>query len=128
MSDNEINQELEDDLIQSPGEMLRQARLSKELSIPEISRSTRISKSMIQALENGELENLPGRTYEIGYIKLICRITNTNSAPIIKKWVNEYYYNKKVDPYVFPEVTLQKNRPIIVTIGLLLSMIMNLRS
>ena len=123
MSANEINQEFEDDIIQSPGEMLRQARLSKELSIPEISRSTRISKSMIQALENGELENLPGRTYEIGYIKLICRITNTNSAPIIKKWVNEYYYNKKTNPYVFPEVTLQKNRPIIVTIGILLSMI-----
>ena len=123
MSGNEINQELDDDIIQSPGEMLRQARLSKELSIPEISRSTRISKSMIQALENGELENLPGRTYEIGYIKLICRITNTNSAPIIKKWVNEYYYNKKTNPYVFPEVTLQKNRPIIVTIGILLSMI-----
>ena len=123
MSGNEINKELEDDIIQSPSEMLRQARLSKELSIPEISRSTRISKSMIQALENGELENLPGRTYEIGYIKLICRITNTNSAPIIKKWVNEYYYNKKVDPYVFPEVSLQKNRPIIVTIGLLLSLV-----
>ena len=123
MSANEINQEFEDDIIQSPGEMLRQARLSKELSIPEISRSTRISKSMIQALEDGVLENLPGRTYEIGYIKLICRATNTNSAPIIKKWVNEYYYNKKVDPYVFPEVSLQKNRPIIVTIGLLLSLI-----
>jgi len=123
MSGNEINLELEDDIIQSPGEMLRQARLSKELSIPEISRSTRISKSMIQALENGELENLPGRTYEIGYIKLICRITNTNYAPIIKKWVNEYYYNKKVDPYVFPEVSIQKNRPIIVIIGLLLSLV-----
>jgi cytoskeleton protein RodZ len=123
MSDNKLNQELDDDIIQSPGEMLRQARLAKELSIPEISRSTRISKSMIQALENGEVENLPGRTYEIGYIKLICRITNSNSAPIIKKWVNEYYYNKKIDPYVFPEVTLQKNRPIIVTIGLLLSLI-----
>ena len=50
MSGNEINQELDDDIIQSPGEMLRQARLSKELSIPEISRATRISKSMIQAL------------------------------------------------------------------------------
>jgi cytoskeleton protein RodZ len=123
MSDNKLNQELEDDIIQSPGEMLRQGRLAKELSIPEISRSTRISKSMIQALENGEVENLPGRTYEIGYIKLICRVTNTNSAPIIKKWVNEYYYNKKLDPYVFPEVALQKNRPIIVSVGLLLSLI-----
>ena len=35
----------------------------------------------------------------------------------------EYYYNKKLDPYVFPEVTFQKNRPIIVTLGLLLSLI-----
>ena len=56
----------------------------KNLSISEISRVTRISKSMIQSLENGEVENLPGRTYEIGYIKLICQVTNTNPDPIVK--------------------------------------------
>ena len=42
--------EIEEDFIQSSGELLRQARLGKELSITEISRKTRISKSMVQYL------------------------------------------------------------------------------
>ena len=42
--------ETDEDFIQSSGELLRQARLGKELSISEISRVTRISKSMIQSL------------------------------------------------------------------------------
>ena len=59
--------ETEEDFIQSSGELLRQARLGKELSISEISRVTRISKSMIQSLENGEVE-------------VICSINNTTSS------------------------------------------------
>ena len=113
--------ETEEDFIQSSGELLRQARLGKELSISEISRVTRISKSMIQSLENGEVENLPGRTYEIGYIKLICQVTNTNPDPIVKKWVEEYYYNKNPDPYNFPEAVSHSKRPIIANFGIILS-------
>ena len=44
---------------------------------------------MIQSLENGQVENLPGRTYEIGYIKLICQATTPNPDPIVKKWIEE---------------------------------------
>jgi len=113
--------ETEEDFIQSSGELLRQARLGKELSISEISRVTRISKSMIQSLENGEVENLPGRTYEIGYIKLICQVTNTNPDPIVKKWIEEYYYNKNPDPYNFPEAVSLSKRPIIANFGIILS-------
>mgnify|MGYP001242367171 CR=1 FL=1 len=123
MSSDQIKNELEEDIIQSPGEMLRQARLANELSIAEISRSTRISKSMVQALEDGDLSNLPGRTYEIGYIKLICRITKTNPETIINKWVNEYYSQKEKDPYVFPEATFPKERSVIVTFGPIISLL-----
>ena len=76
---------------------------------------------MIQSLENGEVENLPGRTYEIGYIKLICQFTNTNPDPIVKKWVEEYYYNKNPDPYNFPEAVSLSKRPIIANFGIILS-------
>ena len=123
MSSDQIKNELEEDIIQSPGEMLRQARLANELSIAEISRSTRISKSMVQALEDGDLRNLPGRTYEIGYIKLICRVTKTNPETIINKWVNEYYSQKEKDPYVFPEATFPKERSVIVTFGPIISLL-----
>ena len=115
--------ETEEDFIQSSGELLRQSRLGKELSISEISRTTRISKSMIQSLENGEVENLPGRTYEIGYIKLICQVTNTNPDPIVKKWIDEYYFNKNPDPYNFPEPSTHPKRPIIANFGIILSVL-----
>ena len=123
MSSDQIKKELEEDIIQSPGEMLRQARLANELSIAEISRTTRISKSMVQALEDGDLNNLPGRTYEIGYIKLICRITKTNPETIINKWVNEYYDQKEKDPYIFPEAIFPKERSIVVTFGPVISLL-----
>ena len=115
--------ETDEDFIQSSGELLRQARLGKELSISEISRVTRISKSMIQSLENGEVENLPGRTYEIGYIKLICQVTNTNPDPIVKKWIDEYYFNKNPDPYNFPEPSSLQKKPIIANFGIILSVL-----
>ena len=115
--------EIEEDFIQSSGELLRQARLGKELSITEISRKTRISKSMVQYLENGEVEKLPGRTYEIGYIKLICQVTNTNPDPIVKKWIDEYYYNKSPDPYNFPEPSIASKRSIVANFGILFSVL-----
>ena len=122
MSEDPNSKIIEEDFIQSPGEMLRQARLAKELSILEISRATRISRVMIEALENGEYEKLPGRTYETGYIKLICRTTNTDPDPIIKKWVSEYYSTKNLDPYVFPETKIPKENSNIVMFGLILSL------
>ncbi|MDA9734738.1 DUF4115 domain-containing protein [SAR116 cluster bacterium] len=123
MSKETKETETDEDFIQSPGELLRQARLGKELSISEISRITRISKSMIQSLENGEVENLPGRTYETGYIKLICQVTNTNPDPIVKKWIDEYYFNKNPDPYSFPEPSSLQKRPIIANFGIILSVL-----
>jgi len=123
MSEDPNSESIEEDFIQSPGEMLRQARLAKELSISEISRATRVSKFMVEALENDEHDRLPGRTYETGYIKLICRITNTDPEPIIKKWVTEYYGNKDLDPYVFPESKLPKENSNIVMFGLVLSLL-----
>ena len=78
---------------------------------------------MIQSLENGEVENLPGRTYEIGYIKLICQVTNTNPDPIVKKWTDEYYFNKNPDPYNFPEPSSLQKRPIIANFGVILSVL-----
>ena len=123
MSEDPNSENIEEDFIQSPGEMLRQSRLAKELSISEISRSTRISKFMVEALENDEYEKLPGRTYETGYIKLICRTTNTDPEPIIKKWVTEYYDKKDLDPYIFPESKLPKENSNIVMFGLILSLL-----
>ena len=100
------NNNFDNDLIHSPGEMIRQSRLAKNLSISDISKKTRISKAMVEALENGEQTLLPGRTYETGYIRLICEITGDNPQPIINKWIEEFYSGKKPNPYSFPEAKI----------------------
>ena len=112
-----------DDLIQSPGEMLRQARLSKQLSIGEISKETRISRAMIEALENGENKQLPGRTYENSYIKLICKMTGHDPQPILKKWSEEFYPNEDLSTYIFPEAKVKEDNSYIGLIGLFLALI-----
>ena len=39
----------------------------------------------------------------------------------MKKWIEEYYYNKNPDPYNFPEPSSLQKRPIIANFGIILS-------
>ena len=117
------NNNFDNDLIHSPGEMIRQSRLAKNLSISDISKKTRISKAMVEALENGEQTLLPGRTYETGYIRLICEITGDNPQPIINKWIEEFYSGKKPNPYSFPEAKIKSETSYIGFVGIIIASI-----
>ena len=104
---------------QSAGEMLRQARLSKKLSISDLSKETRISKSMIDALEKGNPELLPGRTYETGYIRLICNALNEEYELITDLWIREHHTSKNKTQYVFPENKIKEKNISFPMVGLL---------
>ena len=106
-------------LTQSAGEMLRQARLSKKLSISDLSKETRISKSMIDALEKGNPELLPGRTYETGYIRLICNALNEEYELITDLWIREHHTSKNKTQYVFPENKIKEKNISFPMVGLL---------
>ena len=105
---------------QSAGEMLRQARLSKKLSISDLSKETRISKAMIDALEKGNPELLPGRTYETGYIRLICNALNEEHDLITDLWINEHHISKNKTQYVFPENKIKEKRVSFSTLSIAL--------
>jgi len=51
------------------GEMLREARLAKNITIEELSVTTKIHKRLIQTLESDDLYNFPNRVYVIGFLK-----------------------------------------------------------
>jgi cytoskeleton protein RodZ len=53
----------------SVGEILRRTRLHYSQTLPDIERSLRIRTSQLEALENGQYEQLPGRVYVIGFIR-----------------------------------------------------------
>lgn len=68
--------------LQSAGEMLRQAREQKQLSIEDIAKDTRIPQRHLSSIESGDFEALPGRTYAIGFAKSYARSVGLSDATI----------------------------------------------
>ena len=51
------------------GEILRRTRSHYGQSLPDIERALRIRASQIEAIENNQIEKLPGRVYAIGFVR-----------------------------------------------------------
>ncbi|GJL84608.1 MAG: hypothetical protein DHS20C02_03830 [Micavibrio sp.] len=51
------------------GDILRRARLHYDRSIADIEKAIRIRASQIEAIEQGRLDELPGRVYAIGFVR-----------------------------------------------------------
>ncbi|GAB5486679.1 MAG: helix-turn-helix domain-containing protein [Parasphingorhabdus sp.] len=68
--------------LQSSGEMLRQAREQKQLSVEDIAKDTRIPQRHLTSIESGDFDALPGRTYAIGFAKSYARAVGLNDATI----------------------------------------------
>ena len=57
-----------------PGQILQEARVRKDLSLDQVALSTKIKKSYIEALENGDDTNLPASVFVEAYIKTLCSV------------------------------------------------------
>ena len=51
------------------GEKLQEARLSKGLTLEDVSKSTKIKISYLEFIENGEYEKLPSVSYAHGFVR-----------------------------------------------------------
>ncbi|WP_438728974.1 helix-turn-helix domain-containing protein [Parasphingorhabdus sp. DH2-15] len=72
MEDEEpANEEL---MLLTVGERLQEARKAKQLSLEDISNSTRISSRHLQSLEENRFSDMPGRTYTIGFARAYAKV------------------------------------------------------
>ena len=51
------------------GDVLRRNRLERDLSLRDIAQQLRIQLFYLEALEEGNFDNLPGLTYAVGYVR-----------------------------------------------------------
>ena len=51
------------------GEILKNAREARKLTIKEISKETNISSNYLNALEEEDFDRLPGETYVVGFLR-----------------------------------------------------------
>jgi cytoskeleton protein RodZ len=68
------------------GELLRQARDAKGVSLREAERSTRISRNYLAALEEEEFADLPAATYARGIVRNYAQYLGLDPAGIVKRY------------------------------------------
>ncbi len=70
-----------------PGEVLREARRSRDLSMQYIARELRLSVATIDALENDDYRNLPSSAFVQGYIRNYAALLGLEAEPLIAQYV-----------------------------------------
>lgn len=67
----------------NPGETLRQARESKDLSLAEVARQLNLTEQALRQLEAGSFEQLPGHTFARGYIRAYAKLLGMDQARLV---------------------------------------------
>jgi cytoskeleton protein RodZ len=72
--------------LESVGQDLRAARLRRGDEIATVSRALKIRKDHLEALEGDRLEDLPGKTYAIGFVRSYARHLGLDSAQFVERY------------------------------------------
>ncbi len=71
------------------GEDLRAARLRRGDDLATVSRVLKIRKDHLEAVEEDRLENLPGRTYAIGFVRTYAGYLGLDAAETVERYKQE---------------------------------------
>jgi cytoskeleton protein RodZ len=69
---------------QNPGEVLRQARESRDWSQAEVARKLNLTVSSLNNLETGAFDKLPGHTFARGYIRAYAKLMDMDQVPLVQ--------------------------------------------
>lgn len=72
--------------IQTVGQDLRAARLRRGDEIAQVSRALKIRKDHLEALEEDRLEDLPGKTYAIGFVRSYARHLGLDATACVERF------------------------------------------
>jgi cytoskeleton protein RodZ len=62
------------------GSFLRQARVSRDISLSDIALKTKVSRSTLELLEKGELNDLPAGVYARGFIRSFAKAVGVDET------------------------------------------------
>ncbi len=68
------------------GERLRQERESRNITLQEMSESTKITLHCFKLLENDDFTNLPGGLYNKGYVRAYAQFIGLDPEPLLKAY------------------------------------------
>jgi cytoskeletal protein RodZ len=71
----------------SIGDILRQARHERKLSLEECARNTKIKQGILEQLEADDFSNLPGPTYTRGFLKMYAEHLGLDSRSLTEAYL-----------------------------------------
>ena len=74
------------ELLPAFGRWLKQERELREVAPEEIAGSTRLSMSVIDALESGEEGRMPPRAYVVGYLRAYAAAVGLDADEVVLRW------------------------------------------
>ncbi len=89
--------------LQTPGEILKEAREKKDLSQQELSKLLHLNLNIISYLENDQYEKISAPTYTRGYLRSYARVVDVDEDSIIQLFNNNQSTNET--PEIIPEVS-----------------------
>lgn len=108
------------------GEILREKREQKELSIKEISLGTNISPGYLSAIENNDFSQMPGETYVIGFIRNYANYLDLDSNELISIYKEYMRYEQDVPLEMLTPKEKSKIPGLIIKISLILILIIGI--
>jgi cytoskeleton protein RodZ len=84
------------------GQILRQARENKGLSIEEAHEETRINVQYLEAFENGDYSVLPSATHAKGFLRNYARFLGLDPKPLLERYTQSQAYQLHVASHQQP--------------------------
>ncbi len=100
----------------SVGKILHDARIGKKLEFEDISSSIHIRPVQLQAIENNDIDALPGMTYAVGFVRSYAKFLGLDGEEIVKKFKAEHRDAETVK-LSFPEPEAESRMPDLMTVG-----------
>ncbi|USG60698.1 DUF4115 domain-containing protein [Sneathiella marina] len=93
------------------GTRLRSAREERGWSLHDVAAMLRLKASQIQALENGQYNQLPGQTFVTGFLRSYANLLDLDAVAIVDLYKQEHSDGMRTPSLAFPEPTSEGRIP-----------------
>ena len=94
------------------GELLKSERIKKDLTVQDIAYALKLNSKIIIAIENGDLDQLPAKTFVRGFVKSYADYLKVDSEIVLRQFQEEMGSTrpmpKRPPPIATDEVTSKK--------------------
>ncbi len=98
------------------GEILRSSRFNFGYSLSDIEYALHIREAQVDAIENGDITQLPGKVYAIGFVRSYAEYLDLDADKIVDLFKIQYMDGQTKSKLSFPEITSENKSPAIIVI------------